>query len=48
MDNENIIYYWVEYIDDYNNKHLAPIQKEQELIYVKDNYDIINIQPTVT
>ena len=44
MDNENVINYWVEYIDDYNDKHLTTIQKEVDLKYIQNNYDIINIE----
>ena len=41
---EDKIYYWVEYIDDNNNKHLAPIQKDNDFNYIKDNYNIIRIE----
>jgi len=44
MEKEQKIYCWVEYIDDYNDKHLAPIQEKNELQYIQNNYNVINIE----
>jgi hypothetical protein len=44
MEENEIIYCWVRYIDDYNYIHLAPIEKENDLDYIKENYNILNIE----
>ena len=46
-DDEEIIkppYWWVEYIDDYGNKHLATIKDEAYLNYLQNNYVVVNIK----
>ena len=37
-------YWWVEYIDDYGNKHLATIKDEAYLKYLQNNYVVVNIK----
>lgn len=38
--------WWVEYVDDYNNKHLAPIQDKTYLNYLQDNYRAVVVETT--
>jgi len=41
---DKIIYCWVKYIDEYNDIHLAPIQEQKDFDYIKENYNILNIE----
>lgn len=36
--NVSIPNWWVEYIDDYNIKHLTPVQDINSLQYLQNNY----------
>lgn len=47
MENEEKIYCWVEYIDDYNYKHLAPIREEEDFKYIKNTYNIVAVKQAV-
>ena len=42
--NEQNLQWWVEYIDDYNTKHLAPIQDKIYLQYLQSNYKVTIIE----
>ena len=43
-EQEKKIYCWVEYIDDYNYRHLTPIQEEKDLKYLQKNYNVLRIE----
>lgn len=42
--NSQTTQWWVEYIDDYNTKHLAPVQDKTYLNFLQENYSITNIE----
>ena len=44
IEEENVIkapYYETVYLDDDNNKHLAKIKNTNDLIFVKDRFEIL-------
>ena len=47
INEEEIIqkpYWLVEYIDDYSNRHLTPIQNKTDLNYLQNNYNAVIIK----
>ena len=41
---EQKLQWWVEYIDDYDIKHLTSIRNKDDLDFLQNNYRIVNIE----
>lgn len=48
LEEEDIVlvppYYWVVYVDDYSQKHIAQVKDEGYLYYLKDRFIIEEIK----